>query len=653
MALAETAQLAVRLSLKDGLTSGIRNASRALTNFDRGVGRVGKGVGQVAGGFARAGAIMAGAVAGGIGAATKAAIDFEDAFAGVRKTVEAPEDKLDELALSFRALATEIPITASELARIGELGGAMGINVDDLDEFVKTVALIGVTTDVSTDDAATALGQLSNILGITVKDFDNFGAALVDLGNDGESTESAILEITRRAGSSAKLIDLATDATLGWSAAVANLGDNPELAGTALQLFFQKSLETVAGGGKDLAAMGKIAGMTGKAFKKSFGKDSSKALQSFIGGLAKLPKEKRLQAIQDLFGKRTGLTRTLLGLADSYADNLTPALDRANTAWEENTALTEEARKRFDTVRSSISLLKNNLIEAAMVFGEGVAPAIGRAARKLSEFLKQGDNRAMLKGLGEDIGKAIDGIDWDKLLGAAKGIAAAFKPALEFVMQLASLIAKLPPELLGAGAGLVITNKLSGGAIGAGLGNIVGGLGETLVRSMASQIPVFGKAFVQPVFVTNMGVGLPGGKDVPGIPGGGGGIGAALAALGGIAGFTAVASAAAIGLYYGIPALVGSKPANGQGDANPIKTPGGGTIEGPNAGMVRLFTPALATIAANTATTNAKLTIIAGKPTRFTSNTTVNVNTSVSVAALQKSAQYKSRVARLGHLVLS
>lgn len=513
MALAETANLAVRLSLKDGLSSGLRGAAKSVGTFDRGIGRVGKGVGQLGVGLARAGTILGVAVATGVAAATRAAIDYEDAFAGVRKTVDATEPELQALSLAFREMATTIPIAATEFARIGELGGALGIAPENLAEFTRTVALLGVTTNVATDDAATALGQLSNVLNLTADDYDNFASTLVDLGNKGASTESAILEITRRAGSSARLIDLAADATLGWSAAVANLGDNPELAGTALQMFFQKSLETVSNGGAKLKLFAEVAGTTGKAFKKAFAKDSSAALQTFIAGLSKLPKDQRLAVVQDLFGKRTGLTRTILGLADSYDKNLVPALNNAGTAWEQNTALAEESRKRFETVRSSVSLLKNNLIEAAMVLGEGVAPAIGRAATKLAEFLRNAENRAALKALGEDIGKAIDGIDWARLFQSVKGLGAAIKPALAVALKLAELIAKLPPELLGAGAGLIITNKLSGGLVGQGIGNIVGGVAELFAKSVITRIPVIGPGFVQHVWVDNMMGALPtGGK---------------------------------------------------------------------------------------------------------------------------------------------
>jgi hypothetical protein len=83
------------------------------------------------------------------------------------------------------------------------------------------------------------------------------------------------------------------------------------------------------------------------------------------------------------------------------------------------------------------------------------------------------------------------------------------------------LIGKLPPELVGAGGTILVANHLSGGAIGAGLGNIVGGLGESLAKGLAARIPLFGSAFVQPVFVTNMGLGGGLGGGLPGVGKGG------------------------------------------------------------------------------------------------------------------------------------
>ena len=52
----------------------------------------------------------------------------------------------------------------------------MGIAKDDLAAFTEQVAILGATTDVIVEDAATALGQLNNVIGVTGDEFDNFAA---------------------------------------------------------------------------------------------------------------------------------------------------------------------------------------------------------------------------------------------------------------------------------------------------------------------------------------------------------------------------------------------------------------------------------------------------------------------------------------------
>lgn len=542
----ETAKLIAELSLKDKLSGGVNKALGSVGKLEKGFGRVGKGAGQVAGGMARAGTIIAGATVAGFGAAAKAAIDWEDAFAGVVKTVDETDLSkagltFRDLELSLRKMSTTMPVTAADLAGIAEAGGAMGVAGKDIEEFTRVVAILGSTTNVAAGDAATALGQMANIIGLQAGEFDNFASALVDLGNKGNSTEAQILEIARRSGGAAKLIGIAKDQTLGWAAAAANLGLNEELAGTALQNFFLKTQKAITANGADLKDLARISGKTTKQFKKDFDKNATGALTSFLKGLGKMSKDKRLTAIENIFGKGSGLTRLVVGLADSMDTNLTPSLRDGTKAWKDNTAAQAEFDKRNATVRSGITRLKNSVLDAAITVGEGFAPALGRAASKLAEFLAQDVNRSALKGIGEDIGKAIDGIDWNDVLRGAREFVGIMKSALSFAKLLFDAVNALPTEIKAAGLGFIGLNKLSGGLISQGLGNIVGGLTQTIVRSLGSQLPgLAGKAFVQPVFVTNMPVGGLGG----GIGGAAGAVGAA-GAIG--TGFAAAAIGAAVG----------------------------------------------------------------------------------------------------------
>ena len=519
--MAETAKLISSLELKDKFSGPAKKASGSLTQLDKGFGRVGKGAGQIGAGLTRSGALLGTALAGGLVLSAKAAIDWEDAFTGVRKTVDATPEQLDAIGTELRKLSTQMPNSAEELAGIAEAGGQMGIAAGEIVDFTKQVAILASTTNVSAEDAAMALGQLQNVIGLTGDEFDNFAASLVDLGNAGSSTESAILEIARRSGGAAKLFGIAKEQTLGWAAAAANLGLNQELAGTALQNIFVKLMPKIQG---NVKALRDVFGKSGTEIQKMFKKDAGGALQEFFKRLGQVEdKAQRLKLAQALFGSGSGITRTVLGLAESYDENLAPSLDKASQSWKDATAAQAEFDKRNATVRSSLSRLQNTVKDAAITIGEGMAPAIGRAADRLAKFLQGDDNRQFLKTIGEDVGKAIDSINWDEAIRGGKEFVGYLKIAFDYAQRILTALNALPTEVKAAAGGFLVLNKLSGGLLGAGLGNVVGGIGETIVKSLGSMIPGVGRAFVQPVFVTNFPVGL-------GV-GGAGGVGGALGAL--------------------------------------------------------------------------------------------------------------------------
>jgi TP901 family phage tail tape measure protein len=554
MALADTAQLAVRINLEGNASAGLDKLTRKVNGLGGSVGRAGRGIGQIGAGIAKAGLFVGGAAVAGLTGAAKAAIDFEDAFAGVKKTVDeadlaAAGLSFDALARTFRDMATEIPIAATEFARLGETAGALGVKAGDIDEFVKTTALLGVTTDLTADAAADSLGRIGTILNFTGQDFENFADSLVALGNAGASTESEIIEITKRFAAEGKAAGLATDDIAGLASATASLGFAPERGGTALARVFANMATNISLANEKGKAFSELTGRSISALQSDL--DQGNGLNIFLDVLDSIKGLSPTDAARTL--KALGITNTSdRTIFRAMADNLPFVNEQLAIAADATGALSEEATKRFDTVRSKIQLLKNNLIEAGITIGEGFAPALGRAAESLSTALKDPTTKGDLKALGEEIGAAIDDIDWKAVIRDAREFAGVLKSALALVLDIVGAVNKLPTEIKAAAAGLLVLNKASGGLIGAGIGNVVGGLAGAVTQGLASRAPGVGRLFAQPVFVTNWPIGGLGG----GRAGGGGSV--APVAGGGVAGFLAKAIPIA-SIVASVAAVIGTQ----------------------------------------------------------------------------------------------
>jgi TP901 family phage tail tape measure protein len=475
--MADIAELIVALRLQDGVSGGLGRLNGQLRGMGAGFSQVGRGLGQVGGGLDRIATRGAIAAAAGLTAVVTAAVSFEDAFAGVRKTVDATEGEFTQLEDRLREMARTMPVSFEELAGIAEAGGALGIAFDGLDEFTKVVADLAATTDLSADQAATSLGVLGNVLGLLPEDFDNFGSALVDLGNKGASTETQILGIAERIGATGELIGLTSDQVLGFGAAVANTGIEVEAGGSALQRFFIDALTAVESGGEGLETFARTAGVSAESFRDSFRDDAGAALADFIEGLGELPEAVQIQTLADLGFNDVRITRTLLGLATD-ADNLRDSLNISAEAFAANSALGEEAAKRYATTASQLKILKQNVTDAAVTIGDELLPVVAELTSEFVAFINQPEVREGIKAFAEDLAGGIRSFvdeikaaDFGPLIDTLKGAADIAKAGFDAFRA-------LPPGVQSLALAAFGINKLTGGALGgiaSGLGNIIGG----------------------------------------------------------------------------------------------------------------------------------------------------------------------------------
>lgn len=318
----------------------------------------------------------------------KAAADFEQSFADIRKTVNATESEFSQMEEEIRNMAKSIPTSVNELNRLAGVAGQLGVEQKNIIEFTRTIAMLGDTTDIAGEQAALSLSRFMNIMGTAQSDIERVGSTIVGLGNNFAAMESEIVDIATSMAAFGNQMGLSESQVLAFSAAIAASGGQVEAASTAFQKTAATMQQAVIEGNKHLKTFAEVAGVSADEFSSAFKDNAAGALQLFLRGLQRIGNE----------GKSTASVLDDLGLADQRLqrefgklignlDQLDQALIQSETEWEKNTALTEEAQKRYKTFSSQMSILKNNLLDLGITIGNDLIPAVRTASNIIKSII--------------------------------------------------------------------------------------------------------------------------------------------------------------------------------------------------------------------------------------------------------------------------
>lgn len=320
---------------------------------------------------------VTGAVAALATGSAKAAIDFESAFAGVIKTVDATDAELDELRTGIREMAKEMPTSANEIAGVAEAAGQLGIETKSILGFTETMVMLGDATNLSANDAATALARLANITQMPQSEFGRLGSSVVALGNNLATTESEIVDMGLNLAAAGKQVGLTEAEILGFAGALSSVGIEAQAGGTAFSKVMVEMQLAAETGGQSLEDFASVAGMSAEDFKAAFEEDAAGAMISFIQGLQDAENRgvSAIKMLDDMGITEVRLRDALLRAAGA-GDVFTDAIQLSSAAWEENTALANEAAQRYATTESQMEMLKNKVIDLGIQLGEYLLPFI-------------------------------------------------------------------------------------------------------------------------------------------------------------------------------------------------------------------------------------------------------------------------------------
>ena len=425
---------------------GLKAAERAdeaqnLQNTGKRWKEVGEGIDTVTKPLQYAATALA---AGGV-ASAKFAIDFENNFANVKKTVDGTPEQIEKIRQEIIDMTTvginghsAIPETTAELTELAAAGGQLGIKTENISKFTETMAMLGTATNLYGEEGAATLAKFANVTKMDQENFDRLGSSIVDLGNNFATTESDIANMSMRLAGAGTQIGLSQADILGIATALSSVGIEAEMGGSAfskamiamqmattngytqvndvmnktgmslrdLQLlsannskdfksladglgYTSTELNSMISSGVQLENFAKITGKTTEEFKNLFDSSPAEAIDAFIKGLqnADGAGENAISMLQDMGFTEVRLRDSLLRLANSEA-GITEAVTRSNTAWNENIALQNEFDAKNETTASQLSVTKNNIVEAARSIGETMLPSIKDASTTVANFAK-------------------------------------------------------------------------------------------------------------------------------------------------------------------------------------------------------------------------------------------------------------------------
>ena len=324
----------------------------------------------------------------GLVAAGKEAIDFETAWTGVTKTVNGTEAELEAIKQGLLDLSQQTGSAVEDIAAVAENAGQLGVATENILSFTEIMVRLGDSTNLSADEASSAIAKLYNVMGGDLATVDQFGSSLVDLGNNMATTEADILNMATRVAASGKQIGLTEQEVLALAATLSSVGLEAEAGGSAISAVMTMIDKDVALGTEGLNTWAEVANMSVSEFKSLWENDAMSAIQAVVGGMgdATAGGENLNFILEDLGVTSLRQTDTMKRLSTA-SELMGDALNISNQAWEENSALTTESDKRYATTAAKIQQLKNTVTELAVKLGESLLPIINSIVEGLGRFV--------------------------------------------------------------------------------------------------------------------------------------------------------------------------------------------------------------------------------------------------------------------------
>ena len=228
-------QSAIKITAEVAGLKDLGKLEKGILAADKAAGSLKDGLKSVASSdLFQAAAVGAAALGAAMVISAKAAMDFDSAFADVRKVVgNIDSSGLEEMRSTILQMSTEMPIAATELAKIFAAAGQAGIPAQEIKQFATDVGKISVAFDMTAEEAGTAMAKLRTSLGLSQPEVMSLADSMNHLSDNTASTAKQITEFVLRTGTAGKAAGLTAEQTAAFGAAMISAGAETEVAATS------------------------------------------------------------------------------------------------------------------------------------------------------------------------------------------------------------------------------------------------------------------------------------------------------------------------------------------------------------------------------------------------------------------------------------
>lgn len=367
------------------IITGVDKLSPVLDGISKNIKKAGKGFKEKA--------LVAGAIGTGISMAfvrpIKDAIEFESSMADVRKVVnfDTP-DQFKQMGQDILDMSTQLPMAATDIAKIVAAGGQAGIAAGGLKEFATDAVKMGIAFDESADQAGQQMAQWRVSLGMTQGQVETLADQINYLGNTGPTTAANITDVVTRVGSLGKIAGFSAADVAALGSTIGAAGIESDVAATAIKKVFT----TLASGQKmtkDQKKALKFLNLNPKTLAADLQKNGKAALTQVFTQLSKVAPEKRVSVLKSLFGEESvGAIAPLLANLDLLKNNFNKVADSAQYAG----SMQKEYASRADTTANNLELLHNNLTKISTEMGDSLLPTVNDSLKQAMPMLDEVSN---------------------------------------------------------------------------------------------------------------------------------------------------------------------------------------------------------------------------------------------------------------------